>query len=201
MEGATVVKTLGSICSMVIAVVLFATCIGAVAIRSLGLATFVVGNASMEPTLSTGSLVIVEPVAPSLVVRGDIVTFDQHGQLTTHRVVAIDGANGAEPAFTTKGDGNALADPEAVRPSGKVGLYRSAIPLVGYPIGYAQAHWTLGLVLIAAAMLLAWVWTMLFSDPARQVRIRPWTPALATVAIDSDGVWAKHIGWLGKARF
>jgi signal peptidase len=186
---------------MVVAVGLFATCIGAVAIRSLGIGTFLVTNASMEPTLSTGSLVIVQPVAPSLVARGDIITFDQHGQLTTRRVIAIDGANGADPAFTTKGDANALADPEAVHSSGKVGLYRTSIPLLGYPVGYAQAHWLLGLILIAAAMLFAWVTTLLHGDPAPRVRIRSSRPVLATVAIDSEDVWAKHIGWLRKASF
>ena len=186
---------------MVVAVGLFATCIGAVAIRSLGMGTFLVTNASMEPTLSTGSLVIVELVAPSLIARGDIITFDRNGQLNTLRVIAIAAASGAEPAFTTKGDANPAADPEAVHFSGKVGLYRTSIPLLGYPIAYVQAHWMLGLILIAAAMLFAWVTTLLRGYPARPVRNRSTRPVLATVAIDSEEVWANHVGWLRKASF
>jgi len=186
---------------MVIAVGIFASCIGAVAIRSLGMGTFLVTNASMEPTLSTGSLVIVELVAPSLIARGDIITFDRNGQLNTLRVIAIDAASGADPAFTTKGDANSVADPEAVHFSGKVGLYRTSIPMLGYPISYVQVHWMLGLILIAAAMLLAGATALVFGRPRRQARIRPLRPALATVAIDSEDVWANHVGWLRKASF
>ena len=65
-------RTLGSICATAFAVALFATCIGVVAIRSLGMGTAVVAGGSMEPTISDGSLVIIESVAPSVIARGDI---------------------------------------------------------------------------------------------------------------------------------
>jgi len=63
------VRKLGQLCSMALAVVLFATCIGLLAIRTLGMGTFVVTGSSMEPTIQKGALVIIEPVAPTLVNR------------------------------------------------------------------------------------------------------------------------------------
>src|SRR5206468_256710 len=137
-ERSTTVRKLGQICSMVLAVALFSFCLALLSIRTLGLGTFVVTGSSMEPAIHKGSLVIIEPVAPALIQRGDVITFEHYGQMTTHRVIAIDSSNASGPVFTTKGDANAVADPEPVRFTGQVGLYRSAIPLLGYAIVYAQ---------------------------------------------------------------
>ena len=64
-------KKLGHICSIALAVALFSTCMGLVAIRTLGMGTFVVTGSSMEPNIHKGALVIVEPVSPSAVSRGE----------------------------------------------------------------------------------------------------------------------------------
>ena len=49
-------KKLWQICSVGLAVALFATCLGLVAIRMLGMATFVVTGSSMEPVINKGAL-------------------------------------------------------------------------------------------------------------------------------------------------
>ncbi len=48
---------------------------------------------SMEPTIPTGSLAVVQEIPASEVAVGDIVTVDRPGQLpVTHRVTSVSGA-------------------------------------------------------------------------------------------------------------
>jgi signal peptidase len=192
------VRKLGQICSLVLAVVLFGTCLGLLAIRSLGMGTFVVTGSSMEPTIQKGSLVVIEPVSPVTIDRGDIITFEHYGQMTTHRVIAIDSSNAASPTFTTKGDANAVADPEPVHFPGQVGIYRASVPLIGYAIVYIQAYWRLALTIVAALAFLACAAMLVFGNvttkgPRKRRQI-------ASVArIDTDELWASHVGWLREA--
>jgi signal peptidase len=192
------VKKLAQICSAALAVVLFSICLGLLAIRTLGMGTFVVTGSSMEPAIQKGALEIVEPVSPSAVSRGDIITFEHYGQMTTHRVIAIDGSNAASPTFTTKGDANTVADPEPVHFPGQVGVYRASIPLLGYVIVYAQAYWRLALTVLAAIAFLLCGAMLVFGNAKA---VRPKTRRLTAVPsrIDSDELWASHIGWLREA--
>jgi len=192
------VKKIGHICSIALAVVLFATCLGLLAIRMLGMGTFVVTGSSMEPAINKGALVIVEPVSPSAVSRGDIITFEHYGQMTTHRVIAIDGSSAASPTFTTKGDANVVADPEPVHFPGQVGVYRGSIPLLGYAIVYAQAYWRLALTALAALAFLLCGAMLVFGN-AKVMRPRTRRQNAPLARIDPDELWASHIGWLREA--
>jgi signal peptidase len=154
----------------------------------------------MEPTIPDGSLLIIEPVAPSLIVRGDIIAFDQTGRSTTRRVIAVDAANVADPMFTTKADANPVPDPEPTHFPGSVALYRASIPLLGYLVAYVQAYWRLALLVIAAAVLLACA-TASAASARPRLLIRPPTPAFATVVVDSEDAWTNHMGWLRKRTF
>ena len=191
-------KKLGHICSMALAVVLFATCLGLVAIRALGMGTFVVTGSSMEPVINKGALVIVEPVSPTAVSRGDIITFEHYGQMTTHRVIAIDSSNAASPTFTTKGDANTVADPEPVHFPGQVGVYRASIPVLGYVIVYAQAYWRLALTALAALTFLLCGAMLVFGN-AKSMRPRIRRQTAPVSRIDPEELWASHMGWLREA--
>lgn len=191
-------KKLGHICSIALAVVLFATCLGLVAIRLLGMGTFVVTGGSMEPVINKGALVIVEPVSPTVVSRGDIITFDHYGQMTTHRVIAIDSSNAASPTFTTKGDANSVADPEPVHFPGQVGIYRASIPVLGYVIVYMQAYWRLALTALAALAFLLCGAMLVFGN-AKSLRPRTRRQTAPVSRIDPDELWATHMGWLREA--
>jgi len=192
------VRKIGHICSIALAVALFASCLGLLAIRTLGMGTFVVTGSSMEPAINKGALVIVEPVLPSAVSRGDIITFEHYGQMTTHRVIAIDASNAASPTFTTKGDANTVADPEPVHFPGQVGIYRGSIPLLGYAIVYAQAYWRLALTALAALAFLLCGAMLVFGN-AKAMRPRMRRQNAPLVRIDTDELWASHIGWLREA--
>ena len=191
-------RKLGQLCSMALAVALFGTCIGLLAIRTLGMGTFVVTGSSMEPTIQKGALVIIEPVAPTVVTRGDIITFEHYGQMTTHRVVAIDAQNATSPIFTTKGDANAVADPEPVHFPGQVGLYRASVPLVGYAIVYAQAYWRLAVTLLAGAAFLICAAMLVFAN-AKTARPRTRRRTAQPATLDADELWESHVGWLREA--
>jgi signal peptidase I len=89
----------------------------------------IVRSGSMEPTISTGGIVIVDRDARTPVV-GAIASFrDPDGGVVTHRVVGID-----DTGFVTRGDANRAND-GATRPVaavyGTVSLY---VPFVGYVI-------------------------------------------------------------------
>jgi signal peptidase len=193
------VKKLWQTCSIGLAVALFASCLALVAVRTLGMGTFVVTGSSMEPQIQKGSLVIVEPVSPTLINRGDIITFDHYGQMTTHRVIAIDGSNPASPTFTTKGDANGAADPEPVHFPGQVGVYRASVPLVGYAIVYAQFYWKIVLTGVAA-LVFAISGLMLLLGNTKLLRPRTRRTAQpARRTIDHEEVWADHVGWLRES--
>jgi signal peptidase len=192
------VKKLGHIFGIALAVALFSTCLGLVAVRTLGMGTFVVTGSSMEPVISKGALVIVEPVSPTAVSRGDIITFEHYGQMTTHRVMAIDTSNATSPTFTTKGDANAVADPEPVHFPGQVGVYRASIPVLGYVIVYAQAYWRLALTALAALVFLLCGAMLVFGN-AKVMRPRTRRQTATVSRIDPDELWASHMGWLREA--
>jgi signal peptidase I len=192
------VKKLWQICRVALAAVLFTTCLSLIAVRTLGMGTFVVTGSSMEPEIQKGSLVLVEPVSPTLINRGDIVTFDHYGQMTTHRVIAIDASNPASPTFTTKGDANVTADPEPVHFTGQVGVYRTSVPLVGYAVVYVQFYWRIALTLVAG-ILFGISALMLLLGNTKLLRPRTRRPAMARATIDHEEVWADHMGWLRES--
>ncbi len=98
---------------------------------------FVVDGASMEPAISRGSLIVVRSALPDALAVGDVVTFQHHDATVTHRVAAIDDAGGTR-VFTTKGDANAVPDPDAVSFDGRVGILAANMPVLGYALALLQ---------------------------------------------------------------
>lgn len=194
-------KTLGTILSGLTFGLLFVLCLAFVAIRVSGLATYIVTGGSMEPTIHKGSLVFVQPSAPSQVKVGDVITFQQYDQTTTHRVIAIAQAAQGE-SFTTKGDANTVADPEAKTFPGQVGIVRLVVPVAGYVTAYVQAYWRLALSVIAAIVFFACAGLIVFRKetegalrPFRATRIhRP-----VTAPVEVDAAWDAHLAWVRRS--
>jgi signal peptidase I len=126
-----------------------------------GRLVLVVGGGSMEPVLSLGSAIVVEPVPISSLAVGDIVTIkvgpDQ--AIFTHRISRlVDRPDGLW--IETKGDANASADASIIPATSVEGRLLMAIPRLGYvvaalsqPSGLVAALGTAG-VLLALIMLL-----------------------------------------------
>ena len=195
-------KQIGNLLSLAAFAVLLSLCLGFVAMRVLGLGSFIVTGGSMEPSIHKGSLVLVQPVTPSEVKVGDVITFQQYGQTTTHRVISIGrGSNGL--MFKTQGDANVVADPEDKFFPGQVGIVRIALPLAGTVAGAMQAYWRIALTLIAAITFFSCAGGLLFQKKERPVtapvQLRNFRrPVLVTV--DADDAWNAHLAWLATQR-
>lgn len=117
--------------------------------------SFVVLSSSMEPAIDAGDVIVVRSVPADAVETGDVVTFDDGGQRTTHRVVAVE-ESGGEPAFHTKGDANEDADLGLVTADELVGEVRFTVPLAGYVVLFANTKLgALTLLVVPAVLLVA----------------------------------------------
>lgn len=126
--------------------------------RLFGIKPFVVQSSSMEPTISTGSVVFVDTKDTDVEVD-DIITFslavsEDKGVYVTHRVYAVN--NGL---IQTKGDNNDNAD-GWLKPSAVTGTYLLHIPALGFLLDKLQSY---GFVLIAIWIFVINLILMLFS--------------------------------------
>jgi len=196
-------KQIGNLFSLAAFAVLAVLCLAFVGMRVLGLGTFIVTGGSMEPSIHKGSLVFVQPVSPSEVKVGDVITFQQYGQTTTHRVIRI-GQGSAGLMFKTQGDANIVADPEDKFFPGPVGIVRLALPIAGTIAGAMQAYWRLALTLIAAITFFSCAGALVFQRRAQREIGAPIQlqhmrrPVLVTV--NADDAWNAHLAWLATRR-
>lgn len=94
-------------------------------------------SGSMEPSIGTGSLVIVKPADSYKI--GDVITFQARGDLesTTHRIEEIRVVGGV-PLYTTKGDANNASDRTEVSGNDVIGKVLFHIPYLGYVVNFIQ---------------------------------------------------------------
>jgi signal peptidase I len=159
---------------VVVGLVLAAT-FGALALVGLrGHAVYAVSTGSMAPTIPPRSAVVVtKDVAPQI---GDVITYEHHGALVTHRLVAIN----ADGTLRTKGDANDTPDAWGTPRSDVVGVVTSHVPQVGYWLVYLRtpqgfASFVLMLLLLGQV----WSWVLREDGPRRAPR-----HALGIVAAD-----------------
>ncbi len=102
----------------------------------LGMKSYAILTGSMEPTISEGSMVYVQPCSEFEDYQiNDVVTFTdpKTGKSFTHRIIEIDTQN---RCFTTKGDANNEPDLSPTYFSLAVGKVRMAVPYLGYVAGF-----------------------------------------------------------------
>ncbi|MBI2773193.1 MAG: signal peptidase I [Chloroflexi bacterium] len=121
------------------AIVVLALLATVIALDLSGHRLLVLIGSSMEPATAKGSLIVVRAADPGALAVGDVISFDRSGHSVTHRIAAIDRADGV-PVFTTKGDANETADPDRVTFAGSVGLVEAAIPFAGYVLAITQSY-------------------------------------------------------------
>lgn len=141
--------TIGSVIG-VFCIVLFAAAL------IFGFRTQVVISGSMEPSIPTGSLLVVGPIAASNIAVGDVVTVDRSvgGGLVTHRVIETTPVD-EQVSLKLQGDANASPDPQEylVDSAEKVLV---TLPWVGYVALFLRTP--LGIVALVAfggALILA----------------------------------------------
>jgi signal peptidase len=191
----------GTVLSVLVVSVLFVLCLAFVYLRLTGLSLFVVTGGSMEPTIHKGALAFVEPVAPSKVRQGDVITFVHYDQVTTHRVISME-TTPAGLIFKTKGDANVAADPDPMVFPGQVGLVRGSVPGAGFVVAYLQYYWRTALTLLTAAVFFGCAALLIFrrETPGERLGRRALRPSLVRVQIsDAEAVWNAHVEWVRQS--
>jgi len=122
----------------------------------------VFGN-SMEPTLQSGNLLLVEKVPPSQVKVGDIIIYrvpfaiqEHYGYpaVIAHRVIKVNTERGI--TFRTQGD-NSGEDPFTVRSQDLRGTVGNQIPHAGLPLLFFQSQQGLIFVIVALSLFATYI--------------------------------------------
>lgn len=112
-----------------------------------GIQSFVVLTGSMEPNISTGSVIYTKPEASY--VKGDAIAFKQADRTITHRIIAIDKTG----EFVTKGDANNTADSDTVSKDKIVGKEVFSLPYLGYFIRFLSTLQGFTLFIVAPVLI------------------------------------------------
>jgi len=128
-----------------------------VSLYFLGVTPYVVLSGSMEPTIETGSLCLINSrVQYDTLKKDDVIAFKINDTLVTHRLVSID-----NEGFITKGDHNNEDDGESPR-SNYVGKNVFWIPKIGYAVKLVQTP--NGRIILGAAIMFLFISGFLFGE-------------------------------------
>lgn len=113
-----------------------------------GYSMFRVVTGSMEPTISTGSVLICKDTKISQIEEGDIVCYrtkiaEIYGSIVTHRVVSIQEDESGTIYLETKGDANVSSDPYYVESEdlvGKVTWYSGKDNIVNHLLAFLSGQ-------------------------------------------------------------
>jgi len=114
----------------------------------------IVQSGSMEPSIKTGSIVIVKP-SPEYKV-GDIITFGPvpKGKVpTTHRITDVRLQTGS-PVFVTKGDANEESDTKEVSSRDVIGKVLLDVPYMGFALAAAKKPIGFAVLIIVPALII-----------------------------------------------
>jgi len=120
----------------------------------LGYDIRIVQSGSMEPTISTGAIVLTRPEVEYQV--GDIVTYQRRTDqsATTHRLIAETEVD--KQAFVTQGDANNVADEQPVLSEEIAGKVWFDVPYLGYVLSFLRSPWGFLLLVLIPAVLIMW---------------------------------------------
>jgi signal peptidase I len=142
-----------------------------------GLQRYVITGGSMTGTIPKGA-VIYSKITPVEQLRvGDIITFNPPGYSTavTHRIIAVETSPDGGPAFRTKGDFNAVADPwnPVKLNEPRQARYAFQVPMLGYVLAALSARTArialIGLPALLIALSLLW---SLWREAGEEVTLR-----------------------------
>jgi signal peptidase I len=144
-----------------ILVVLFGVILGRV-VPMTGRTTLIIGGGSMGPAIPIGAAVVVDPVPPTELAVGDVVSLRTGTNLKsifTHRVTRIvqrdDGL-----WVETKGDANSSVDPSLTPAANLIGRVSWSIPYAGYLLALLSIPSGVLFVILLAGVLLTVTWLL-----------------------------------------
>lgn len=117
-----------------------------------GLKMLVVQSGSMEPTIKTGSIILIKK--QDTYNTGDIISFVGAGSdSTTHRVTKTNIIKGKE-IFNTKGDANQGGDQETIGIESILGKTVFTVPYLGYLISFTKTQQGFIFLIVVPATLI-----------------------------------------------
>lgn len=126
------IAALCSVLGTLLLILVIVLCIPLTLPKALGYMPYTVISGSMEPAISTGSLVYVRYVEPETILEEDVIAYyggrDQDA-VVTHRVVKN---QISDREFITKGDANAANDMLPVPHHNLLGRVEMTVPILGY---------------------------------------------------------------------
>jgi signal peptidase len=148
------IKRLGRVTAILILIVIISGSLFTIITPFFGWRTEVVISGSMEPAIQTGSVVIVRPVIPESIQKGDVIMYSSPDKtsLTTHRIFNV----ASEPSlqFITKGDANNNPDVIPVDPGQIVGIVAFTVPYLGLLAQFIKTPLGFTLFLLIPAVIL-----------------------------------------------
>lgn len=121
-----------------------------------GYSPMIVLSPSMEDTIMTGDLIIIQETDAETVKEGEIISFfdpDMDGtKVNTHRVMEIKIDAEGNKTFITKGDNNNAMDPSPVPAESVIGRYMFRVPGAGNVAMFMQS--TPGLIVCIAVPII-----------------------------------------------
>ena len=138
----------GAVGKLILVLVILA-CLPVPVARLCGYEVYDVVSGSMEPAIPVGSAVFVRALPPAQIEAEDVIAFQSHDRVITHRVVEN---NKPESSLVTQGDANAQPDPEAVPYGNVIGRVERHVPGLGWLLGtYTAGSGRIYLICFAAA--------------------------------------------------
>lgn len=126
-------------------------------------------SGSMEPSIQTGSIVLIKPVNNTKgFKKGEVITFispEDKNKIITHRIYDVDSKD-SNVQYITKGDNNDSKDPKPVPYNNIIGKYSGiTVPYLGYASGFVKSkQGAIFLLIVPGVILIIWqlfnVWMM-----------------------------------------
>lgn len=131
----SIITTVLLILVIVLLVLMFVARASGHTISVFGFRFYRVSSGSMEPTLMTGDVILVQNVSMDNVHKGDIISYkaekgEMAGNVITHRVIEEPETKNGICCLRTKGDDAAIPDPE-ITSDQIIGKYVTTLPLIG----------------------------------------------------------------------
>ncbi len=149
--------------------------------RIFGARAYTILSPSMEPTLQTGSLVVVRPDRARDIGVGSVITFQLESgkpEVVTHRVVKQGVDKNGHPVFLTEGDANNTPDAIWVRPEQVRGTVWYTLPHVGRLSPLMPTHLREILIAGSGSALLLYASAMFLLEYRDRRRLDHVTPCL-----------------------
>lgn len=156
-------KKFFSVLSNILTIILLVFVVAFIGLYVMGIKPYIVLSGSMEPTIHTGSICLINQKATyEDVMTNDVIAFKSaSNQLVTHRVIQI-----TDEGFETKGDNNDVSDGISTTKDNFVGLNVLTIPYLGYVSKFLQTRH--GQIIVGASIFILIILSFIIKEISKK---------------------------------